>query len=397
MKKFGPALVVTAAFIGPGTVTTATLAGGNFGFALVWALLFSVIATYVLQEMAARLGWVTGSGLSEALRQQFTGWKKWISCALVVSAIGIGNAAYQGGNLTGAALGLSALAGGDISFWAVAIALLAAILLLSGRYHIIEKALIALVFMMSLVFFITLFLAQPDWWAMLFGAFSFRLPIGAEWMVIALIGTTVVPYNLFLHASVVAQSREQKEQQPNNLGNVRIDSALSIGLGGLVTLAILSCSATAFFATGIEVNTQNLATQLEPVLGDWANGFFALGLFCAGLTSAITAPLAAAYALTGMLGWPVDPKHPRFKAIWLTVIVVGVGFASSGVKPLLAILFSQAANGLLLPVIAIYLMVTMNNRTLLGSHANGTIANVAGGIVVLVVSALGLYKLFSLF
>ena len=397
MKKYGPALLVTAAFIGPGTVTTATLAGGQFGFTLVWALLFSVIATFVLQEMALRLGLVTGQGLAEAIRNQFSGTAKLIAIILIVSAIGLGNAAYQAGNITGAALGIAELAGGDVKIWVWLLGGVATLLLFSGKYALIEKALISLVLIMSTVFIATMILAKPDWSAMISGLFAFQIPDGANLMVIALIGTTVVPYNLFLHASVVAKNAPPASQLNQALGHNRIDSALSIGLGGLITLAIISCAATAFFATRTPVDTANIAQQLAPLLGSYANYFFATGLFAAGLTSAITAPLAAAFAVTGALGCPAELNQPRFKLVWFAVIIVGVLFASLGIKPLVAILFAQATNGLLLPIIALYLLWTMNSKPLLGQHRNGPIANVFGIAIVSIVTFLGMNKLYSLF
>lgn len=397
MKKFGPALLIAAAFIGPGTVTTASIAGGKYGYALVWALLFSVIATFVLQEMASRLGIVTGKGLAEAIREQFTGISRVLTIVLVTGAIGIGNAAYQSGNLTGAALGLTNVVGASIEVWVLIIGTLAAILLFIGRYQLIEKALIALVMLMSLVFIMTFIMAKPDLGQMFSGLFSLDIPTGSILTVIALVGTTVVPYNLFLHASIVASQRQVDEPLSTALRDNRIDAGLSIGLGGLVTLAILSCAATAFFATQTQINASNIATQLEPLLGGYANTFFAIGLFSAGLTSSITAPLAAAYAVTGALGWSSSLQDKRFKMVWLTVIIVGVAFASLGIKPLAAILFAQAANGLSLPIIALFLIWTMNNKSLLKEHANGWLANSIGGLMVLSVSLLGFYKLFSLF
>ncbi|GAA0858553.1 Nramp family divalent metal transporter [Aliiglaciecola litoralis] len=396
MKKFGPALLVTAAFIGPGTVTTATLAGGSYGYALVWALVFSAIATFVLQEMASRLGLVTGKGLAEAIRGQFSGISQLLVIGLVVSAIGIGNAAYQAGNLTGAALGLSAISKIELTIWVWILAAVSTGLLISGKYKVIEIALIALVFLMSLVFVITMIMAGPDLSALMTGLVSFSVPSGSTLMIIALVGTTVVPYNLFLHASIVAKQTKSDNLQQSVFDN-RIDTGLSVGLGSLITLAILSCAATAFFATQTQVETSNIAHQLTPLLGNYANFFFASGLFAAGLTSAITAPLAAAYAVSGAMNWPTQLDNKRFKAIWLTVMIAGVVFASLGIKPLAAILFAQATNGLLLPVIAVFLIVALNNRALMGEYKNGIFSNTLGGAIVVFVSALGLYKLISLF
>lgn len=398
MKKIGTALLITAAFIGPGTVTTASLTGANFGFTLVWALGFSVFATYVLQEMASRLGLVTGKGLAEALRESFSsGPARIFAIILVVAAIGIGNAAYQAGNLTGAGLGLKNVLGGDLSYWSILLGVSAVAVLATGKFQIVERCLIGLVFLMSIVFVVTMFLAQPDWVAMKDGLFGFSMPDGATLAVIALIGTTVVPYNLFLHASLVARNKPGIEDIDAALHTNRWDSGLSIGLGGLVTLAVMSCAVSAFFNTGTAVDASNIATQLEPLLGQYASYFFAVGLFSAGLTSAITAPLAAAYALSGALGWNAALTDRKFKMIWLIVIIIGTIFASIGLKPLAAILFAQAANGLLLPIIAIYLIWVMNQKALLGKHKNGFATNTMAAIVVLFVSCLGLYKLASLF
>lgn len=398
MKQFGPGLLVTAAFIGPGTVTTASIAGANFGYALVWALLFSVVATFVLQEMASRLGLVTGSGLAEALRSSVKSTPfKYLAIGLIVAAIGIGNGAYQAGNLTGAALGITSTLGGSIPLWSIVLGIIAGLLLASGRYKILERTLIFLVLSMSLVFLTTMFMAQPDWSAFIQAIFKPTIPSGATLTVIALVGTTVVPYNLFLHASIVAKNRDIDASPADSLLANRIDSGLSIGLGGLVTLAIMSCAASAFFASGTSLSSGNIAVQLEPLLGDFSRYFFALGLFAAGLSSAITAPLAAAYAVSGALGWQTDLADKKFKAIWLTVLVAGMLFASIGIKPLAAILFAQAANGLLLPIIAVFLIWVMNQRVLLGEQRNGVFANSIGGLVVLLVSCLGIYKLTSLF
>lgn len=390
-------LIIAAAFIGPGTVTTASLAGGTFGYTILWALLFSVFATFVLQEMASRLGIVTQQGLAEAVKQSFTNpLFRPIALGLIICAIGIGNAAYEAGNLTGAALGLTQVLGGNLELWATLLGVIAGGLLWTGKFKVIERSLISLVLVMSLVFMGTVFIAQPQVSEVLSGITSPSIPLDAVTTIIALIGTTVVPYNLFLHASVVA-NKSSTEGVDTQIKANRLDAGLSIGFGGLVTLAIFSCAASAFFYSNIEVTAGNIASQLAPTLGESAVLFFAIGLFAAGLTSAITAPLAAAYAVCGAMGWEKGFSGKAFRLVWASVLVSGIVFAGIGVKPLLAILFAQATNGLLLPVIAIFLLVVMNNKALLGEYRNGWLSNTAGAIVVSAVSALGIYKLVSLF
>ncbi|TDG16000.1 divalent metal cation transporter [Seongchinamella unica] len=390
--------MVAAAFIGPGTVTTATVVGAGFGYALLWALLFSVVATAVLQEMSARLGLVTRKGLSEALRETLAGrWYGTLAVFLVVAAVGLGNAAYEAGNITGAALGLQGISGLPGWVWALAVGLSAGALLASGRYTLIEHVLVALVLLMSLVFLLTFLMVRPPMGTLMAGLFQPSLPPGSLLTAIALIGTTVVPYNLFLHSSTVQEKWPQNLPLGESLKAARLDTGLSIGLGGLITLAIMSTSAAAFFGSGVAVSAVNIAQQLEPLLGPAARYFFAAGLFAAGLSSAVAAPLAAAYAVCGALGWDRGLSSPRFRLVWLGVLLCGTFFAVIGTKPLAAILFAQAANGLLLPVCALFLLLVMNQSRQLGDYRNGVITNLLGLAVVLVTIGLGGLKLIQVF
>jgi manganese transport protein len=395
-SKFGPGLLVAAAFIGPGTVTTASIAGAKFGFVLLWALLFSVLATILLQEMAARLALVTRRGLAETLRSSYRdSWLGTAAVILVVAAVGVGNAAYQAGNITGAAMGLESISGIGLNWWALLVGLLAGGLLASGTYPLIEKLLIGLVLLMSVVFLLTLVMVGPSLSGMLEGLLVPSLPPGSLLTVMALIGTTVVPYNLFLHASAVQEKWPEDVDVKQALHESRIDTSLSIGLGGLITLAILSTSAAAFFGSGVEFSAVNMSRQLEPLLGAGAQHFFAAGLFAAGLSSAVTAPLAAAYAVCGVMDWPRDLRGKRFRQVWVTVLLCGTAFSVTGIKPLAVILFAQAANGFLLPLCAVFLLLVMNRRDVLGHYVNKQWVNGLGAVVVLVTVALGLLKLLQ--
>jgi Mn2+/Fe2+ NRAMP family transporter len=394
--KPGPGILVTAAFIGPGTVATASVAGASHGFVLLWALLFSVAATFVLQEMSARLGLVTRQGLAEALRRSYAGnWRGTAAILLVVAAVGFGNAAYEAGNIAGAALGLQGISGVDGPVWALAVGLLAGALLASGRYRLIERALVVLVLLMSAVFVLTLVMVKPPLAAMLGGLLTPAIPAGSLLTVIALVGTTVVPYNLFLQASAVQQKWSADIPLDTALRESRLDTGLSIGLGGLITLAVMGTSATAFFGTDTPFSAATMAQQLEPLLGAGARYFFAAGLFAAGLSSAVTAPLAAAYAVCGALGWERDLRARRFRLVWLAVLVTGTVFAALGTRPLTAILFAQAANGFLLPICAVFLLLEMNRERELGRYTNRPLSNLLGGLVVLVTLGLGGLKILQ--
>ena len=319
------------------------------------------------------------------------------SVILVVAAVGLGNAAYEAGNIAGAALALASITPWSNAFWSMAVGAAAAALLAWGRYKALESVLIVLVLLMSAVFLLTAWVVAPPVGAMLAGLFTPTLPTGSTLTVIALIGTTVVPYNLFLHANAVREKWGPELPLDQSLRESRWDTGLSIGLGGLITLAILSTAAMAFFRTGQPFAADSLANQLEPLLGQSAHYVFAAGLFAGGLTSAITAPLAAAYAVCGALGLRQGLNQRPFQVIWGLVLLTGTVFAALGSKPLAAIVFAQAANGFLLPVVALFLLLVMNQSKLLGEHTNGLFANLLGAGVVLIAIGLGGVKLAGVF
>ncbi|MEM6746309.1 MAG: Nramp family divalent metal transporter [Pseudomonadota bacterium] len=386
----GPGALVAAAFVGPGTVTACTLAGAQFGYALLWALVFATIATVILQEMAGRLGAGAQQGLGEALMAGVGSRPlKYAVAGLVFAALMIGNAAYEGGNIAGATLGGQAIVGPSVIprwVWPTGIGGLVAIALWFGRYQTIEALLIVLVLIMSLAFVASAVVTRPDWAAMLSGLRP-TVPSGGTLTAIALIGTTIVPYNLFLHAA----ASKARWAEDGGVVAARQDTILSVGLGGLVSILILSAAAASLFGTSLEiVSAADMATALEPTIGPAARYVIGLGLLAAGLTSAITAPMATGFAMAELFPTSDNAKRQLiFRVISLTIVVIGVGVTLSGLRPVSLILIAQAANGLLLPVIAIFLLVVMNRRSLIGVHVNGLASNAMGALVVLVAIGLG--------
>lgn len=397
LKNLGPGILVSAAFIGPGTVTVCSLAGVHFGYALLWALLVSIIACIVLQEMSARLGLITGKGLSDCIREELQNpFFRILTLILIFSAIVIGNAAYEAGNITGAVLGMEAITGSfnfsfgkfSINLWSLIIGGFAFLLLWLGSYKKLEKAFIALVFLMSLAFIITAFLTKPDLSEVLQGFIPQKFNEGL-FSIIALVGTTVVPYNLFLHASLVSEKWQGKKQ----LGMVRKELVFSILLGGIVSMAILICAAAANIQN-IE-SAADLAAGLEPLFGESAKFFLALGLLAAGITSSITAPLAAAYVVKGCLAWKGGLSSPRFKAVWMIVLILGIVLSGIGLKPVEIINFAQIANGLVLPIVAFFLFWVVNRRSLMGENKNNLFQNIVGVAVIALALFLGVKSVWN--
>lgn len=390
LRAIGPGALTAAAFIGPGTVTTATVAGAAYGYSLVWALVFATFAAIALQEMAARLGVVGRVGLGEAVLRatQHNAIFRWAAVSLIVAALMIGNAAYEGGNLAGAALGIvSAVPSMSRPLAIILVTAIAGGILLFGGYKVIERVLIGAVILMTFAFATALFVIGPDWFALARGAVTPHIPGGALPIAIGLIGTTIVPYNLFLHAAAA----RKRWNGADDLSDARLDTRLSIGLGGIVSILALSTAAASLFGTGLTVeNANDMARQLEPVFGDFAVWLLATGLVAAGLSSAITAPLATGFAAAELFGFESDPKAPIFRIVAGLILLIGASVAVSGIRPIEIILFAQFANGLLLPIIAGFLLYAANNASILGAHINGWKANAVGTVIMLLTVGLGL-------
>lgn len=392
-NKLGPGVLVAAAFIGPGTITACTIAGVGFGYALLWAMLLSILATIILQEMSARVGIITQKGLAEVIREELkVSWLRYLIMTVILSAIVIGNTAYEAGNISGATMGLEVLAGVDYApLYPWIIGLIAFLLLYLGSYKTLEKVFISLVLMMSVSFLLTAILTKPDIKEVLMGLIKPVIPKNSLFNIIALIGTTVVPYNLFLHASLV----REKWNSLDDLASVRRDTFLSIGLGGIISIAII-ISAAAISTTEVK-DALDLAKGLEPLYGKSAKYLMGIGLFAAGITSAITAPLAAAYVANSCFGWNAKVTDLRFRVVWMVVLFIGVITLSFGIRPIVIIQFAQVANGLLLPIIAIILIWIVNKASVLGNFKNSIWQNVSAIIIIILVIALGAKSIFNVF
>lgn len=371
--------VIAAAFIGPGTVTTAASAGAGFRYSLLWALAFSTLACLLLQEACARLTVVSGRDLGEALRLQYSGLARLAVSASVLVAIVLGCAAYQAGNILGGVAGAELGSGLSTGLLTLASGVGAALLLYLGAPRAVARLLSILVAVMGLAFVVTAWRLGPAPADLLAGTLVPTIPGGSGLLILGLVGTTVVPYNLFL-GSALARGQ--------SLSELRFGLTIAVVLGGIVSMGIVVVGAEVRGPFGFEALAEVLGTRL----GGWAPSLFAAGLFAAGFSSAVTAPLAAAVTARSLAprgeGW--GDRSRRFRAVWLGVLAVGVGFGLAGVRPVPAILIAQAFNGVLLPLVAIFLLLAVNDRPLMGRRGiNRPLANVMLGAVVAVTVVLG--------
>ncbi len=367
--------VISAAFIGPGTVTTTAQAGSAFGLQLLWALVFSILGTLVLQEAAARLTLGSGKSLGGVLAIRY-GEKSGIRWALFLILF-LGCSAYQAGNLLGATEGLALLGLEDCKWPATVLAGLAILVLFSGSIQWVARFLGLVVAFMGFAF---IYLAAK-------GGIGLHGTAGSlsemNWLTLSLIGTTLVPYNLFL-ASGISQGQGLRE--------MRVGLAGAILIGGLISIAIL--------VVGTQLSGpfdfQALRLALERGIGSAGGTFLAFGLLAAGFTSSVTAPLAAAVTARSLLGEAWTEPGWRYRSVWLGVLLIGLLFVWLEVKPIPAIIAAQGLNGLLLPAVALFLYAAMNDRRIMPTgFRNSRIQNILFLLVVAVVLILGINQVIQ--
>jgi Mn2+/Fe2+ NRAMP family transporter len=381
--------VVSAAFIGPGTITTAAKSGAEFGNELLWTLLFSTLACLLLQEAAARLTISSGKNLGQAIVQQFEKSKsKMMVFVLVLGAIVLGAAAYEMGNLLGAVAGMQLIFQVPSFILVLIIGGVAALILSIPSLKIISTVMGFMVIFMGLGFLITAILIQPSLTAILKGTFTPEIPSSPQTgiLVLGLIGTTIVPYNIFL-GSGISTSKQ-------TIGEMRFGLVIAILLGGLFSMAVLVVGTSVAGPFSFE----ELAVALQRKIGISGKYLLGFGLFAAGFTSAITAPLAAAITLKSLFGnrnpekWKTGSLY--FRLGWLVVLISGIGFALGNVRPVPAIILAQALNGFLLPFISIFLFIVINNKEIMQTKANPVFLNLFMIIVIFITLVLGLNSVF---
>ena len=381
LSSLGPGSVVAAAFIGPGTITMCSIAGAQFGYSLVWALIISILITLVIQSTVVRISIVSDKPLSKLLINQFRNkYLKFLSIFLLISAIFVGNAAYEAGNISGSVLGLELIFNDELDVfglngYVILTGLIAFLIIFFGNNKFLERILISLVLIMSISFIFTVFLVGVDLGELISPSNFFKIPDGSLLIIAGLIGTTVVPYNIFLHAALVNEKWDSK----NDLKDAGFDTVFSILIGGIISLCIL------LTAAGLEksniTSAIDLANNLEPLYGSFSKFVLAIGLFSAGLTSSITAPLAAAYVVNGCLDLGLNRKSLVFKFIALLVLLIGLFSSFFQINSIEIIKFAQITNGILLPLVVIFLFVLANNKFLV-SKTNNLFQNIISFLVV---------------
>jgi len=379
----GPGIITSNVDNDAGGITTYSLAGAQFGLKLIWSLVPIMVALIVIQEMCARMGVVTGKGLSDLIREKF-GARITFYLMIGMFLTNMGNALS---NFAGIAAGMEIF--GVNKFISVPLsAFLVWWMVVKGTYRFVEKAfLIACVFYLSYI--ITGIIVKPDW-GHVFEQFlnpQMSLNPGEMTMVIGLVGTTIAPWmQFYLQASVVEKGIKFEEYK-----FARFDVVMGSIIVHIVAFFIILVCAETLFQYGVRIETaKDAALSLKPLAGRYCTFLFAFGLVNASLFAASILPLSTTYLICEGLGWEVgiDKKFveaPQFYGIYSLMIFVGAGLILYPNIPLIPIMYlSQVINGMVLPFVLIFMLLLINDKRLMGEHTNGPLFNTIAWVTSLV-------------
>ncbi len=385
LAVIGPGIITASVDNDAGGITTYTIAGAHFGYSLLWTLVPITVALIVVQEMCARMGVVTGKGLSDLIRENF-GIRATVGLILVLIVANLGNTMAE---FAGVAASMQIF--GVNKYIAVPIAaFLVWILIVKGTYSMVEK-----IFLIASSFYVTYvisgLLAHPDWGNVLQKSVvpTFSFQPSYILMLVGLVGTTIAPWMQFYIQSAIVE----KGVRVSDYKYTRLDVVMGCFVTDIVAFFIIMTCAATLYVNGISVNTAgDAALALAPLAGKYCAWLFAFGLFNASIFAASILPLATAYTVCEGIGWDsgVDKKFkdaPHFYVLYTSIIVIGALIILIPNSPLITImLLSQVLNGALLPFVLVFMLILINNKKLMGEHRNGKWFNVvAWGTTIIMV------------
>ena len=395
LAVIGPGLITSNVDNDAGGISTYTQAGASYGYALLWSLIPMTIALYVTEEMCARMGVVTGKGLSDLIREEF-GFRPTFFVMITGFFVDLANVVAEFAGVA-AAMQLFHVS----KYVAVPIAaILVWILVIRGTYRQVEVIfLFACILYLSYVF--SAVLAKPDW---LIAAKhtvipNLRLDSGYLVMLTGLVGTTIAPWQFFYLQAGFVEKKVGPRQYPQARADVLIGS---ISCMVIVFFIIICCAATLWLHNQRNITDAGLAAQaLIPLAGKWAGGLFAFGLLNASLFAASILPLSTAHVVCEGLGFEAGLDHkfkeaPIFYWLYTILILVGAGVVLLPNAPLWKILiFSQVGNGIWLPVVVIFILLLVNRRDLMGEYVNTLTFNIVAWVTAIAMIALTLVLAYT--
>ncbi len=380
----GPGLITASAGNDAPGIATYSVAGSTYGYSFLWVILVIIVGIVLVQEMAARMGTVTGKGTADLIRERF-GVKvtALAMLALLLANLGTTVAEFAGVAAAGELFGIS-------RYLMVPIAgLLFTMLILRGNYKNVEKVLLVLT-LSAMSYLITLLIIKPDWAQIAHQAVSPKIPLDANYMilVLAVIGTTITPWGIFyLQASIADKGKPVEEY-----GETRLDVVVGSIWGNIISAVIIIVTAATLFKAGIVVTAAEEAAQaLAPFAGEGSKILFAVGFLGASLLAVSVLPLSTTYAFCEAFGFERGLNHrfgeaPVFYVIFGGMILLGMVFALLPSIPLFDLMIlSQTINAVLLPLILVLFLIIANDRNIMGKWVNSSLANILTILLIAVV------------
>lgn len=390
MRHIGPGLLVTVGFIDPGNWASNMAAGSQFGYSLLWVVTLSTVMLIVLQHNAAHLGIATGMCLAEATSRFLP---RLLGRAILGTAY-LACVATAMAEVLGGAVALQMLFGLPLRFGCVVVAAASMTMLLTSSYKQAERWIIAFVSVVGLSFLAELAMVEVDWPRAAVSWATPSMPAGSTATVVSILGAVVMPHNLFLHSEIIQsmhfEGRGQKVVE-ERLRYELLDTLFSMGIGWAINSAMVILAATTFFSRGVVVeDLAAAAATLSPIVGPASSVIFAVALLFAGLSSSVTAGMAAGTVTAGMFGEEYD-IHDRHSSIGVALCFAGAVAACLCVEDAFAgLVWSQALLSLQLPVTVFLLIRLTSSRKVMGRYANSrplTATLVAIGVVVTALDA----------
>jgi NRAMP (natural resistance-associated macrophage protein)-like metal ion transporter len=382
----GPGIITANLDNDASGIATYSVAGARFGYSLLWILIPTTVALVVVQEMVARMGVITGKGLSDLIRENY-GVRPtfYMMLALLVANFGTTVANFAGWAASMEIFGLSKYI--MVPFGAVFIWLLVT----RGSYRLLERILLVAC-LLYLGYIISGVLSKPDWAQVAYNTIVPTLKWDAEYMMltIAIIGTTITPWMQFYLQSSIAEKGIRKEHYKA----LRLDVIIGCSITDIIAFFIIVTCATTLFPYGIRVNeAHEAAIALKPLAGQYASGLFAVSLANASILGAIIVPLATAYYVCEAMGWEAGvnktfKEAPQFMWIYTVLIVFScVLVLIPGAPLILLMILSSVVNGILLPFVLVFALSLVNNRAIMGEHINPKSYNyISWGTVVVLIA-----------
>jgi len=390
----GPGFLITVGFIDPGNWATNIEGGSSFGYDLLWVITLSTLMLVVIQSMAAKLGIATGKSLACNIREGFPKPAASVIGVTVVAAC----VATDVAELLGGAIGFRLLF--HMPLWAGALVtvFLEVFLIISQRYHRLERIIMAFLGIISLCYVAELVIVRPDWGAVLPALVIPRLSRKSIYIAMGILGAVVMPHNIFLHSNVI-HSRDwgiTDEKKRSLLKYERIDTLSAMGLGLLVNAAMIIVAARVFHTGGVIVTSiEDASKTLVPLAGPLAAFLFAFALVFSGVSSSVTSSMAEVNVITGFLGQPEDPKTLLYRISTFITAIPSFILIVIGVDTYKILILSQVVLSIQLPFTLIPLLILCRRKRLMGQFASRNTEFILALLISTLVIVLNVYLLYA--